>query len=69
MHIQVRSERMAGNLARARKASRSAYTWAKMASVVGMTIYITVLILFSLGALITVLGFVIGLIILCICLC
>ena len=61
---------MAGNLARARKASRSAYTWAKMASVVGTTIYITVLILFSLGALITVLGFVVAIsIILCICLC
>ena len=36
---QVRSEKKAGNLARAHKASRSAYVWAKCASVAGVTIY------------------------------
>ena len=41
MHMQVRSERKAGNLARAHKASRSAYVWVKSASVAGVTIYIT----------------------------
>ena len=68
MYVQVRSERKAGNLARARKASRSAYVWARRASVVGMIFYIIGLILFIIGAL-TGAGFCIYCIIACVQFC
>jgi hypothetical protein len=67
--LKVRSERKAGNLARARKSSRSAYVWAKSASVAGVTIYITAAILLGLGVLLVVGAVVIGILVLIICLC
>ena len=69
MHLQVRSERKAGNLARARKSSRSAYVWAKSASVAGVTIYITAAILLGLGVLLVAGAIVAGILVLIICLC
>ena len=69
MHMQVRSERKAGNLTSARKASRSAYVWAKSASVAGVTIYITAAILLSLGVLLGVGAIVVLVLVLIICVC
>ena len=66
IYMQVRDERKAGNLARAREASRSAYIWARRASVVGMTIYVTVIFLFFSGAC-GIVGII--LVIICICAC
>ena len=41
MHMQVRSERRAGNLANAHKYSRRAYVWAKCALTVGIILTFT----------------------------